>query len=105
MNCKNWITAILLLFVFQQNSIAQQFVFSHYSVNNGLSQSVIKCIFQDSKGYLWFGTQQGLNKFNGYSFDTYLNNPADSNSISDNWIIDFSSHIWFLVVSAGWASV
>ena len=95
---KNWILAILLLFVFHQVNIAQQFIFSHYSVNNGLSQSVIKCIFQDSKGYIWFGTQQGLNKFNGYSFDNYLNNPADSNSISDNWIYsiteDNEGNIW-----------
>ena len=86
MTCKNWILAILLVFVHHQTSVAQQYIFSHYSVDNGLSQSVIKCIFQDSKGYIWFGTQQGLNKFNGYSFDNYLNNPADSNSISDNWI-------------------
>jgi len=95
---KNWIAAILLLFVFHQISIARQSLFSHYSVNNGLSQSVIKCIFQDSKGYIWFGTQQGLNKFNGYSFDNYLNNPADSNSISDNWIYsiteDHEGDIW-----------
>jgi signal transduction histidine kinase/ligand-binding sensor domain-containing protein len=95
---KNWILAVLLLFVFHQISTAEQFIFSHYSVNNGLSQSVIKCIFQDSKGYIWFGTQQGLNRFNGYSFDNYLNNPADSNSISDNWIYsiteDNEGNIW-----------
>lgn len=98
MSYKNWIFAILLLLVYHQISTAQQSVFSHYSVNNGLSQSVIKCIFQDSKGYIWFGTQQGLNKFNGYSFDNYLNNPTDSNSISDNWIYsiceDNEGDIW-----------
>lgn len=95
---KNWILAIFLLFVFHLSSTAQKSVFSHYSVNNGLSQSVIKCIFQDSKGYIWFGTQQGLNRFNGYSFDNYLNIPADSNSISDNWIYsiteDNDGDIW-----------
>ncbi len=98
MTCKNWIPAILLLFVLHQISTAQQYAFSHYSVNNGLSQSVIKCIFQDSKGYIWFGTQQGLNKFNGYSFDNYMNDPADTNSISDNWIYsiceDNEGDIW-----------
>lgn len=75
---KNWVFAIFLLFVYHMVCTAQQSVFYHYSVNNGLSQSVIKCIFQDSKGYIWFGTQQGLNRFNGYSFDNYLNNPADT---------------------------
>jgi ligand-binding sensor domain-containing protein/signal transduction histidine kinase len=95
---KNWILAVLFLFIFHQINHAQQYIFSHYSVNDGLSQSVIKCIFQDSKGYIWFGAQQGLNRFNGYSFDNYLNSPADSNSISDNWIYsiteDKEGDIW-----------
>ena len=98
MICKNCAMAIFLLFTFQQKGIAQQYSFSHFSVNNGLSQSVVKCIFQDSKGYIWFGTQQGLNRYNGYSFDNYLNNPADINSISDNWIYsiteDKEGNIW-----------
>jgi signal transduction histidine kinase/ligand-binding sensor domain-containing protein len=97
-NYKNWILTLILILVSIQGSIAQQYIFSHYSVNNGLSQSVIKCIFQDSKGFIWFGTQQGLNKFNGYSFDNYLNNPSDTTSISDNWIYsiaeDHDGNIW-----------
>jgi len=95
---KYWVFILILLIVSRQSCIAQQYIFSHFSVNNGLSQSVIKCIFQDSKGYIWFGTQQGLNKFNGYSFDNYLNNPSDTNSISDNWIYaiteDHDGNIW-----------
>jgi len=62
--------------------------FDHYRVSDGLSQSEILCIFQDSEGYMWFGSQNGLNKFDGYSFETFFNDPADTNTISNNWIFD-----------------
>jgi len=77
---------------------SQQNDFKHYSVKEGVSQSEIKCIFQDSEGYMWFGTQNGLNKFNGYVFEKYFYNPNDSNSISNGWIFgiteDKSGKIW-----------
>jgi ligand-binding sensor domain-containing protein/two-component sensor histidine kinase len=46
---------------------AQQ-IFKHYGVNEGLSQSSVYCIFQDKQGFLWVGTADGLNRFDGYSF-------------------------------------
>ncbi|MCK5469993.1 MAG: hypothetical protein KAI99_15835, partial [Cyclobacteriaceae bacterium] len=64
--------------------------FSHYRVSDGLSQSQILCIFQDSEGYIWFGTQNGLNKFDGYSFEHYFSDVADTNTISSNWIFDIA---------------
>ena len=77
---------------------AQLSAFKHYSVKDGISQSEIKCIFQDSEGFLWLGTQNGLNKFNGYTFDKYFYNPSDSNSISNNWIFgiteDGEGNLW-----------
>lgn len=83
---------ILYLFIISvllNNTIsAQEFSFDHWSVEEGLSQSVINCIFQDSEGYMWIGTQTGLNQFNGYSFKTFLNNPNDTTTISGNWIYD-----------------
>jgi len=79
-------------------SFSQQYLFSTYSIDKGLSQSVVNCIFQDSKGYLWIGTQNGLNKFNGHSFEVYFFNPADTNSISNNWIFsideDREGNLW-----------
>lgn len=72
--------------------------FSHYRVSDGLSQSEILCIFQDSEGYMWFGTQNGLNKFDGYSFEQFFNDPADTTTISNNWIFDIAEdadgNIW-----------
>ena len=64
--------------------------FSHYGVSDGLSQSEILCIFQDSEGYIWIGTQNGLNKFDGYSFERFFNDPADIHTISNNWIFDIA---------------
>lgn len=55
-----------------------------YSVNEGLSQSTVTVMFQDSKGFMWVGTGYGLNRFDGYSFTTFKNDPHDPNSISDN---------------------
>lgn len=86
---------VLLLFT---SGYSQQYNFTNYSINGGLSQSVVNCLLQDSEGYIWIGTQNGLNRFNGESFDVYSYNPADSFSISNNWIYaiaeDSEGNIW-----------
>ncbi len=83
---------ILWIMLFASMSLVsgQSRQFSRYKVSDGLSQSEILCIFQDSEGYMWFGTQNGLNKFDGYSFEQFFNDPADSNTISNNWIFDIA---------------
>ena len=73
---------LLTSILFAQGRIS----FSHLTVENGLSQSMVTCIFQDSKGFMWFGTQDGLNRFDGYSIKVFKNNPQDSSSLSDNFI-------------------
>lgn len=60
--------------------------FNHLNVEDGLSQSVVTCILQDNDGLMWFGTQDGLNRYDGYNFKVFRNNPQDSNSIKDNFI-------------------
>ncbi|HID38534.1 MAG TPA: hypothetical protein EYP36_03350, partial [Calditrichaeota bacterium] len=67
---------------------AQEVRFRHLSIQDGLSQSTINCIFQDSRGFIWIGTQDGLNRYDGYNFKIFRENPLDSNSISHNWIWD-----------------
>ncbi len=59
-------------------------VFRHISINDGLSDTFIQCISQDSKGYMWFGTSYGLNKYDGVVFTHYLHNPIDKNTIDQN---------------------
>ena len=73
-------------------------IFNHYTVNSGISQSSVSCILQDAEGYIWFGTENGLNKFNGYSFERYYPNTLDSTSITHGWIYsiaeDADGNIW-----------
>lgn len=89
---------LIFSFILLANGYSQQYIFTNYSINNGLSQSVVNCLFQDSKGFIWIGTQNGLNRFNGETFEVYSYNPADSGSISNNWIYaiaeDTSGNLW-----------
>lgn len=58
--------------------------FERVSLEHGLSQSAVRVIHQDSKGFLWFGAQDGLNKYDGYHFTVYKYDPFDSTSLSEN---------------------
>jgi len=77
---------------------AQPIQFKHLGIQEGLSQNTVNCMMQDSQGFLWIGTQDGLNRYDGYNFKIYRSNPVDSNSIAHNWIWDiFEDHeknIW-----------
>jgi ligand-binding sensor domain-containing protein/serine phosphatase RsbU (regulator of sigma subunit) len=64
----------------------QRIVFNHLTVEDGLSQSAVTCIFQDRKGFMWFGTQDGLNRYDGYKFKIFKNDPSDTNSLTENFI-------------------
>ena len=74
------------------------FIFDHLSVNDGLSQSSVYAIFQDSDGYIWFGTEDGLNRFDGTKFTVFKKDPLHSNSLSNSWIWDIDEdkygNIW-----------
>lgn len=76
-----------LIFTFSF-SVAQQtnLKFSHLGIKDGLSQSEVLSILQDKKGLMWFGTQDGLNIFNGFEFKTYFHDLNDSLSISNSYI-------------------
>ncbi len=62
----------------------QNLKFERLSIEQGLSQSAVKCILQDRKGFMWFATADGLNKYDGYRFTVYKNDPNSPNSLSDN---------------------
>lgn len=64
----------------------QDIGFHRISIEDGLSQGTVLCIFQDSKGFMWFGTQGGLNRYDGYTFKFYTYNPDDATTISNNYI-------------------
>ncbi len=72
--------------------------FTHISSEQGISNSTIESIFQDSLGFIWFGTRDGLNRYDGNEIQVYRNDPTDSNSLSDNYIRciyeDHHHHLW-----------
>ncbi len=75
----------------------QKYRFEHLNIEQGLSQSSINCMAQDEFGFMWFGTQDGLNKFDGYSFTVFKHEALDSNSISNSFIHSlFSDRMGFL---------
>ncbi len=69
--------------VFSQD---QNYRFTHFTTDNGLSQSNVTSIIQDHTGFLWFGTFNGLNRFDGYHFESFHYHSSDSLSISHNYI-------------------
>ncbi|MBN1187999.1 MAG: response regulator [Bacteroidales bacterium] len=68
------------------NSQELNYSFKHLWVEDGLSQSTVFSIYKDQKDFMWFGTRRGLNRFDGVSFNHYMHNINDTNSISDNLI-------------------
>jgi len=67
-------------------SQAPNLKFIHITKEQGLSNNTIECIFQDTRGFMWIGTQDGLNRYDGIKVTSYKNDPKDSSSISDNFI-------------------
>jgi len=60
--------------------------FDRISVDEGLSQSTVTCSLQDHKGFMWFGTEDGLNKYDGYEFTVFKYDVRNPNSLSDNYV-------------------
>jgi len=77
----------LFFFVFISTSVlAQELNFEYFTPDEGLSQSSVNCILQDKEGFMWFGTMNGLNKFDGYKFVKYYHNPEDSTTVAGDQI-------------------
>jgi serine phosphatase RsbU (regulator of sigma subunit)/ligand-binding sensor domain-containing protein len=73
-------------------------LFQHLTVKQGLSQGSVNCILQDSKGFIWLGTQDGLNRFDGYTCKVFKHDPDDSLTLSDNFVLglweDSTGTLW-----------
>jgi signal transduction histidine kinase/ligand-binding sensor domain-containing protein/DNA-binding response OmpR family regulator len=67
-------------------SQAPNLKFKRISIEQGLSNSTIECIYQDKRGFIWIGTRDGLNRYDGYQMVVYRFDAKDSSSISDNFI-------------------
>ncbi len=72
--------------------------FEAISIEEGLSQSTVNCLLQDQRGFMWFGTQKGLNRYDGYRFTVFLNEEDNPNSLSHDDIFtlaeDGQGNLW-----------
>jgi len=91
----------LLFFLFQICSFGQidNFLIKQLTVDNGLSQTLVECAIQDYRGFIWIGTQDGLNRYDGYVIKQYQTSPnTNNNSITHNsitWLFeDSKKRLW-----------
>ena len=95
-NLKNTVFVFILLFCSGYLFAYPNYSFKHYNINNGLSQNTVHAILQDNLGFMWFGTKDGLNRFDGKTFKTLKASPG--NELKDNVfhriIQDKNNNIW-----------
>jgi signal transduction histidine kinase/CheY-like chemotaxis protein/ligand-binding sensor domain-containing protein len=77
---------LLLFAAYVAHSQPQDLKFAHLGTGTGLSANNVTCILRDKDGFMWFGTRDGLNRYDGYGFDVYRNIPEDSQSLSSNFV-------------------
>ena len=79
--------------------------FEELSLEEGLSQTIVECIAQDQRGFMWFGTEDGLNRYDGYTFTVLRHDPENPNSLVYNHIlsllVDRDGYIWVGTFDSG----
>jgi len=99
------ISFLFCLLTFSVN--CQEYLVRFLDISQGLSNNSVTCIYQDSQGYIWFGSNDGLNRYDGYDYKVYRNDLKQSNTISANYVFsidgDSQGNIW--VGSANGGSV
>ena len=83
-----------LLLLFAPPVCAQRLSVRHYDVSDGLSHGHVKAIRQDRKGYIWFGTQEGLSRFDGYRFTNYGERDGVGHVIVNDIAEDQQGRLW-----------
>lgn len=89
-------TLICLLFL-STTIFSQEYYFKHYKVENGMSNNTVLASIQDKDGFLWFGTKDGLNRFDGYQFKIFRSGENSKTSLGINYIQslhEFKDYIW-----------
>lgn len=88
-----------------QRRVEQSMRFGRLDITNGLSQGMVFCMFQDSRGFMWFGTKEGLNRYDGHDFLVYRKQPGNVASLPDNYVQaiteDRRGRLWLGTSAAG----
>jgi signal transduction histidine kinase/CheY-like chemotaxis protein/ligand-binding sensor domain-containing protein len=99
------LTIFLLAISFSLLAQTRQLHFDHLGTANGLSELSPNCILQDSRGFIWIGTQDGLNRYDGYKFKIFRNDVKDTTSIGNSYIRDIAEdkngNIWVATGGGG----
>lgn len=94
---------IILLFCTWQ--VSANIRFTGYDIEDGLSQNTVNTIIQDKYGFMWFGSQDGLNRFDGFEFEIFIANANDKNALSNDYInqlfIDQQGTLWIATRGGG----
>src|SRR5690606_29801265 len=89
---------LLQFFVVQRLRAMEYPPLAYLGIENGLSNNSVTCIYQDHKGFLWFGTYDGLNRYDGYEFKVFRNKLGDTTSLPHNFIYtiheDHDNNLW-----------
>tara|TARA_R110000744_G_scaffold374490_1_gene487324 strand:+ start:30089 stop:34036 length:3948 start_codon:yes stop_codon:yes gene_type:complete len=86
-----------LLFLQLFSLYGQDIYFDHYQVEDGLSHNTVMSSIQDEKGFLWFGTKNGLNRFDGYNFRLFQREEGKPNTLHSNYILslhEYGGKLW-----------
>ncbi|MDJ0928581.1 MAG: two-component regulator propeller domain-containing protein [Gammaproteobacteria bacterium] len=100
------LTALVGLFGLQAaNATGRAMHFEHLTLADGLSQNTVMAILQDSQGYLWFGTENGLNRYDGYSFTRFARDSRDPSALRSDFIWamaeDAKTNLWLATDGGG----
>lgn len=99
------IKIVIVVLFFCEMIFTQNLHIEKISIKDGLSNSYINCLLQDKVGFIWIGTDDGLNRFDGYEIKVYRNNVNDKNSISENiiWALceDHTGNLWIGTKTGG----
>jgi ligand-binding sensor domain-containing protein/signal transduction histidine kinase/DNA-binding response OmpR family regulator len=89
---------VLFIFIIPCSLAAANFSFRHYRAEDGLTFNTVRCIIQDRRGFIWLGTEDGLNRFDGYTFKGFRSDKNKVNSLVSNYISslleDSKGDIW-----------
>ena len=105
MRCLIQLLSLIILCATSLHSYAEnsKYSFDHFSRDQGLSQASVQALYHDKQGFIWAGTTDGLNRFDGYQFKVYRSNSDKLDSLSNNNVLsitqDSNENLWFGTVN------